>query len=86
MATSIDSYRGRNWTDWLSAFASLYSGVKYGVEIWTTGIFLIASALCGLCLDGTYPGFFHGMPFETLASRRNYEGTVHFPQFIVLAV
>ncbi len=25
MATSIDSYRGRNWTDRLSTFASLYS-------------------------------------------------------------
>ncbi len=25
MATSIDSYTGRNWTDRLSAFASLYS-------------------------------------------------------------
>ncbi len=28
MATSIDSYRGRNWTDRLSAFASLYSVVS----------------------------------------------------------
>ncbi len=25
MAASIAGYRGRNWTDWLSAFASLYS-------------------------------------------------------------
>jgi hypothetical protein len=25
MATSIDSYRGRNWTNRLSAFTSLYS-------------------------------------------------------------